>query len=272
MKNIEKVKLNPSEASAYYWINLVQEKSDDLEFEKEKLGYNEQVFYDLFKNYKDEDWRKVYLFLVKNIEKGVSELNPPKRGFVQRTNKGKHNEVNKALEMAADVSVPDISLSQEYQQEIATLTTPTTATEMIKDISSRNLETEYGPTYIIDGDKEKLDFYKTLIATLYILEHHDSDFDSKKMFDERYCEVYMKDHDILDSERETIMENVKYYFELARSRGLVASDKYCAIFRTTMRQKDLVGLDNHFGKAIDYAKSIVNPPEIPMKKEKKRNG
>ena len=273
MRKIEKIALKPSEIAAYYWINTIKAKLNELESEKPELGYNEKVFYNLFCYYKDADWRNVYTFLVNNLERKYKEDCQNKKVSSLKTGKGKHTEVIRALEMARDTSVPDIPMHnyEGFEEKISIL--PTLSVEVKKaDGTIETLPVEYDPTYIIDGDKERLDFYNLLVTTIYAIQHKDKDFDSVLLLKERFCKKYIEDYNVSKDDIETVYEYFDYYMELIKSRDLLSSNGYPILLKNNMRQKDLKGLDEYWRRAIDYSNVITSPtePENPRKKIKTR--
>ena len=272
MKKVEKIKLSPYEAAAYWWINAIRGKISELSKGYYVEGYNEKRFFEIFSEYTDENWRKVFTYLAKDIEEKSKSADADGIIYTQATTKRKHVDINKALEIIADSSIADVDIANKDGKTSIISTSGNKTLVASAEDGCVVLPSEYDPTFIIDGDKEKYDFYRLLVATLFSLDHKESDVEQTEMLREGFCEKYIEDNAMTEEEYDTVEENFNYYFDLANSRGLVlgkSSDEY---FKPTIKQSDLVGLDDFFGKALNITNRIEIPriTDKPKGKRKKR--
>ena len=273
MKKIEKVKLSPYEATAFYWINMIKKKLAQISHGMVPVTNNEKEFYMLFKDYGDEQWRSVFLQLSKDIkldtEKYIETDNSDM--YHQETTIGEHNDLNRSLKKIVGRTIPDIRLQIHYLKDSVIYTCPNFAEEWSKSVHMEALPKEYDPEYIIDGDEENFHFYNLLLSTMYMMQYKNCYFNSTDILRERFSKKYMKDNTIPDEDKDHVIDKFNYYFDLANSKGLIIGKSDDDAYLMVMDNNHLIRLDKYFGKAYEYSDEIINQSDEHTYIKQKKN-
>lgn len=109
----EQIELTPAQATAYWWLRVINEKNTELKVWYYNPQGLEKKFKNIFINFNEDEWHYLYLELAKKIENELvkNEI------LVQETAKGKHDKINAFLSKILKLKFPDISLSSTMSKD-----------------------------------------------------------------------------------------------------------------------------------------------------------
>ena len=109
----EQIELTSAQATAYWWLRVINEKNTELKVWYYNPQGLEKKFKNIFEEFNKEEWHYLYLELAKKIENELikNEI------LVQETAKGKHDKINAFLSKILKLKVPDISLSSTMSKD-----------------------------------------------------------------------------------------------------------------------------------------------------------
>ena len=257
----KEIELSPAEISAYWWVNVIRSKVKEILLYKSKR-IEEIKFAEIFKKYTEKDWRNLYLQLSTLIIEDINNLeNTGDIYFEQNTTKGKHKRLNEELSKITHKSVPDIRLAYSGSKDSEIYTNFFGASYWYQSIpATYDLPTTYEPCFILDGDKEKLDFYNLFLATAFIVKNNESRFNSLSQLKNGFCEKYIELHS-KDNNIEDIYKRCDKVLTKAKENDIILFnwyDDYCLIH---FREMDLNGLDKYLDEASIYADYIIKKQE-----------
>lgn len=174
MQNNEEIELSSIQATAYWWINLIRSKVKEILIEGTS-DKNNTKFAKIFCDFTEVDWRNLYLQLVDCITEDVNNYVPKGNvygidSFSQDTDKGGHNIINNAISKILQKSIPDIRLASNSSKDWVIYTNMFGASVLYKSCGVSDLSTKYEPSYVLTGNKNKLDFYNQVISTIAVLQ------------------------------------------------------------------------------------------------------
>lgn len=257
MPNYEKIVLSPIEATAYWWVNLIRSKVREISIygssDKKEIKFS-KIFYD----YTEIEWRKVYLKLVKAIAKDVQSFVPDDNSdsFSQDTEIKGHTRLNDEISKIIGKRVPDIRLAGNNVKDSVIYTTSSSASVWYKSCGEDKLSLKYDPSYILTGDKDSLDFYNLLIATIAIIKNIDRSSKSVSILRERFCNEYVN---LSESEinLNDVIEMFNFAFDKACDNDLIMGHSSEKVYFTSFRNIDYVGLEPYLDLAGHYANAVL---------------
>ena len=272
MEKSKKIKLSPTEVTAYWWTNSIKDKVREI-VTKNSWDDNENKFASIFYRYTEPDWRKMYLALAKDIAHDVECFDTTQGSrFKQDTCIGGHDRLNEELSQIIHQPIPDIRLAGNYVKDSVIYTTSSSASVWYKSCGERMLPTMYEESYILTGNQKKLDFYNTLIATVAILEQKDKYFNSIPTLREKFCKEYIKLSDE-EEKQEKITQWFNTCFDKASDKGIILGRHFDKKYFPSFRNIDFVGLNPYLPLANHYANTVLestkNDSINPMVKQKK---
>lgn len=255
----EKVELSPIEATAYWWINTLKDKTRKLVLYRTK-DKNEISFANVFSDFTEREWRKVYLELINYITDDVSNYVP--RGIVdldafnQDTEKGGHDRINRALAKITKQSIPDIRLADNGLKDSVIYTNIFGACVWYKSCGTTDLPLEYDADYILTGNEKKLDFANLLLATIAVINERNRDFDSVDLLKERFCDKYIEDNNAYENSGDVFGMFDNSFID-AYNNGLIYATWHDNTYRCAMRDFDRIKLKEYIEEAEKYADTIL---------------
>ncbi len=276
MKKKEEIELSPMETTAYWWVNSLRHRVREIEIGGAR-DENEALFAQIFDNYTERDWRKVYLGLVKEIFRDVKTYIPEDwfDVFSQDTAKGGHERLNDELSKITGQQIPDICLSSRSSADLVIYTTFENA-GIRKSGGIHELSPKCESCYVLTGDEKGLDFDNLLLATIAVLSELDESFCSVLKLREGFCDEYVKK----TSPEQTINEVVEKFnasLNRAMDKKVIGCISYSDMYFTSFPSIYYIELAPYKAKAYHYANVILQKTleaeEIPLgqKLEKKMN-
>ena len=258
METRKKIELSPIEVTAYWWINSIKGKVRDIVIHNSR-DYNEHLFINIFYGYTEVDWRNMYLALTKAIAHDVEDFDTTQDNcFSQNTCIGGHDRLNEELAQITNKVIPDIRLAGFGVKDSVIYTTSSKASVWYKSSGKYMLPTMYDESYILTGNRKKLDFYNTLISTIAIIEQKDKYFNSVPVLRERFCQEYIRLSDE-DENEEDIAQWFNVCFDKADDKGLIHGRHFDRKYFPSFRNIDFVGLNPYLPLANHYADIILEP-------------
>ena len=178
-----KLKLDSSQAAAYWWIKRIKEVVRFIAARKDEKEYDGyQSFLDAVGNFSELDYRKLYLRLVEMYRKRIAELPSDEYEWwcYNGTNQACHDEVNevingllKDLHPDGKVVMPDVDLNTYSKQTILHVHKDKVDVEYVADGYSEKVQSSYSGEweylYVLSGDMIRVCFsnlIKKVIITL----------------------------------------------------------------------------------------------------------
>ena len=175
--------LNSDEQTAYCWVRIIRSKVNDIIRNPKYYGENSRRFSEIFREFTEENWRSLYLYLVSKI-KGDYEINGT---FSQSTAKKGHLFINDVL------SIPDINLSERQKKPFSI--DMFSKNVYISNNTRKRLPSGYDDShnYVLNGNEEELEFYNLVYNVISSIRIKDKRIKSlnqiRRIFCEKYCEV-----------------------------------------------------------------------------------
>ncbi len=113
----------------------------------------------------------------------------------------------------------------------------------------------------ITGDKEELDFYNLVVATIVMLISLDSGFRNIQEFRKRFCTEYKKVND-LNEKIEDVVERFNRAYGKANERGLVTGSVYSKYFFPSISSMDVASVEDYLDMGHHYADVILQREEV----------
>ena len=248
---MEKVNLNPAQATSYFWVNRIKGKVRELTSKQGFITFNERDFYLVFNEYAAEDYRHLYLELTKLIKEDVNKYQKNRQGyFYQDTALGMHERLNEELSFISRKEVPDIRLASNDSKDIVIYTNNSKALRWYKSSGVRYLSTTYEPNYLLTGNEQFLDFYNLLLATIVLISENCPNLVNTPKLKETFCNVYHK----YNPNIEDIEKKFDYTFNQISDEDLIVGYSYQKDYISTYQDIDLNGLGYYY----PLAKEIVD--------------
>lgn len=264
------VELSSVEATAYWWVLVIQRKVREIVVHGSSEPTHDQ-FLEIFYNYTDLEWRMLYLKLIEYIAYDVATYLPKGQGtysyvdaFHQDTDQCGHVQLSRELSAIVHSTVPNIRLAGFQEKDSVIYTTRTRTSVWYKSCGINYLPTDYEASYILTGDEEERMFYNLLLCTMDALKHKDESFQSIPILRERFCSEYLHSS-ASQKEIEDVTMMFNRLFNQISSRGLLVGKYFRDTYFTTFCDIDLVGLDSYRENAEHYA-------DIILEKESKKDG
>ena len=242
---IKQVNLNPIEATAYFWVETVKNKIKEIYLKDNKQDV-ELRFLNIFYNFSDVEWRKLYLELSFYLNNKVNNYVPHGLygidAYSQDTEKYYHQDINKVLNFVSRNNVPDIGLSSDLIEDSIISTNIYGANRYYKSGGVVSLDTCFNYNYILTGDKRELDLKYLLISIITVICQNNKNYsvnDLKKIFKSIYFDMYN------DLDAKIIDEDFERIFNLIHDEGLVNGLSCDKEFSSKIERIDLVGTNNY---------------------------
>ena len=266
MKKNEEIELSSIQATAYWGVNLIRSKVKEILIEKSS-DEDETNFAQIFCNFTEADWRKIYLQLVYYIGEDVNNYIPKGDiygidAFNQDTEKGGHNRINEELSKIIQISIPDISLASSSSKDSVIYTNMFGACVWYKSCGVSDLSIKYEPSYVLTGDEIELDFYNQVLSTIAVLQQKDHSFDSTPILRDRFCEEYKRLYPS-DETMDEVKIRFNKAFDKASDRDIVWGRSFKQSYFAYFRDFDYVGLENYMILAEHYARIILHIEKVP---------
>lgn len=262
------IELNPYQQTAYWWINIIRAKVDELYIYKNRTGKlkddGEEKFLSIFGEYSEKDWRNIYISLQECIKNDVYNYIPTGDMlhldcFSQDTAKGRHTRLNEEISKILNIEVPDIRLANIGKKDSVIYTDYTSSYEWYKSCGIAELPVEYkcDYNYVLTGDLEELDFYNLVLATCLIIHDRGRNFISMDILRRVFCEEYKK-HINIPNDIDDIYKEFNNVF-IAFQERIDISRFWEKIFHYWYPKKtDKNGLDCYMKLANEFASTIIN--------------
>ncbi len=251
---MEKVNLNPIEATSYYWTNRIKGKMKELTSKSGIITLNERNFCRVFNEYTAEDYRHLYLELIKLIEQDVKYFKNRQAYFYQDTALGRHNRLNEELSFINRKPVSDIRLSSYDSKDIVIYTNNSNALRWYKSGGIRYLSTTYEPDYILTGDEKLLDIYNLLLAVIVLLDNNYPQFEDINGIKDAFGKIYLKHN---PSENEASIQNLfDNVFNALANQEMVVGYTYQKTYFSSYQHNDLNGLEYYYPLAKEIVEEI----------------
>ena len=158
----DKFDLNPFEITSYWWINKIRDKVKEL-YMSDYFTRREELFLNIFKNFTDEDYRTMYLELKDLIFQDVIDYHSFNNVglYNQDTIVHNHDRLNNELSTIINVDIPDINLHMRNMKNYKIYTGYDGAYQYNYLDKIEELDKTYDNDYIISGNKEILNLYKS---------------------------------------------------------------------------------------------------------------
>lgn len=269
MREDTEIELSSIEATSYWWINLIKQKVREIITEGSQ-NKKEATFAQIFYYYTEVEWRNLYLELTKYIAEDVNNYVPTGNiieidAFSQDTDIKGHNIINKELSKITKHKIPDIRLAGSNIKDFVIYTNASIVSVWYKSCGIIDLPTKYEPTYILTGDKQKLNFYNLLLATIATIQEIDERFTSVSLLRENFCKEYIKLNNIEDNTSK-ITEMFNKSFEIASDKGIILGRYYRETYYCSFQEIDFIGLEEYMEEAKYYANVILEESKISVKK------
>ena len=239
---IKQIQLNPNEATAYFWVNTIKNKVRELSIDKTNKLAEELNFLDIFYNYTDIEWRKIYLELTKYIEYKVKNYIP--HGlygideYNQITSKYYHNDINKVLSKIALKKIPDIRLASNDMKDSIIITNKYGANRYYISEGMTPIDNSFETNYILSGDKLELDFERLLMSVIAVIQQNKKSFNSVKQLKKIFCDIYIDIYGNVD--RLKLEEQFNIVFDQIHDKGLLLGTSYDKEYLCKFSDIDLV--------------------------------
>ncbi len=262
------IELNPYQQTAYWWINIIRAKVDELYIYKNRTGKlkddGEEKFLSIFGEYSEKDWRNIYISLQDCIKNDVYNYIPTgdmlhPDCFSQDTAKGRHTRLNEEISKILNIEVPNIRLANIGKKDSVIYTDYTSSYEWYKSCGIAELPVEYkcDYNYVLTGDLEELDFYNLVLATCLIIHDRGRNFISMDILRGVFCEEYKK-HINIPNDIDDIYKEFNNVF-IAFQERIDISRFWEKIFHYWYPKKtDKNGLDCYMKLANEFASTIIN--------------
>ena len=244
IKNIE---LNPIEATAYFWINTIKNKVKELSSISNKSN-NELEFFNLFKQYTDFEWRKLYLVMKDYFNNKINS----NHFYIQDTSV--HNDINKVLNNVLNREIPDIDLALNGIEDYFTCTNIYGADRIYKESGIIQIESTYSFNYILSGDINELELNTLMILLLKKFKKNHS----KKLLKNLFCDIYKELHTEL--ELSIIEDNFIRIYNQICDLGLIVDLSFNNQYNSNISDSEYKYLDtnNELSKIIKKVKLVVS--------------
>jgi hypothetical protein len=257
---MEKIKLNPYEVAAYYFINLIIYKTREIAISGPKNS-EEKNFYEIFKDFGDLGYRKLFVELSDCIKEDVVIINTKTNNYInyyiQSTSIAGHDKLNTEISIILDTNIPDVKLSSNNYEDFDLYVNDEEALVSYGNSILNKLSTEYESNYILSGDIEDLYFDRTLLSTLFMLSKIDPSFDSIKDLRIGFCKEYNDDNNGKYDIKE-LHDKFNHFFDNAATKGIVSGSSQGDSYGAYFYESDYAGLDNYVDTGLKYAEKIID--------------
>ncbi len=251
------IELTPIQASAYWCVNMMRNKIKEISRNK-SVDCNEIEFLNIFYSYSDIEWRRIYVELCSHFDEIAQEMNGYE--FSLDTELGGHNRLNQVLSNVLNVSIPDIRLAGYSSKDSVLYVTKNKVSVWYKSCGEMPLSKKYETDYVLTGNKEELDFYNLVLATIAMLGVQNPGFRSIPNLRKRFCEEYKKVHN--DKELVDIVDEFNMAYKKANERELVIGGVSSDRFIPIMYSMDIALLEDYLDMGQHYADVILQRDEV----------
>lgn len=228
----DKFDLNPFEITSYWWINKIRDKVKEL-YMSDYFTRREELFLNIFKNFTDEDYRTMYLELKDLIFQDVIDYHSFNNVglYNQDTIVHNHDRLNKELSTIINVDIPDINLHMRNMKNYKIYTGYDGAYQYNYLDKIEELDKTYDNDYIISGNKEILNLYKSIIVAIKELSINNEDIITE-LFIKLFSLEYLN-YNNLDIDIEMMKEYCSYMINKINDLGMIKGRSYNEIIRVT---------------------------------------
>ena len=275
----EMIELTPYEQASFWWVTRLRCKVKEILEDGYSYGSTSRVteeFYDIFGFYTEDDWRNIYLKLAPMIEEDVKRLPKGTNWFTQDEALKGHNKLNKELSSIVGRKVPDIRLSNNTSKDSILYVSQYRTCYWYKSYQrERSIDRKYPKkyNYVLTGNKDELDFYNVIKATLLLLL---DDFTYSCTVDKvcnAFCKAYMEYYNIIELDSGT---HNKEFEEYLRNEFMYVLwweykiiDRYKALFIVLSKDDiDTNGLEE-YQDAAEYVANYIRNECKEMQKKKR---
>lgn len=268
MEDLRNVELSSAENTAYWWTRVIRGKVREIVISGAH-NKSESEFANIFINFSEKNYRKLYLELSNLINEDISNFVSDSNTcgpdlFSQDTKEGQHNRLIEEISQIVKKKVPDICLSGNGSKDSVIYTSMSSASVWYKSCGLSKLPTKYEANYILTGDEKELKFYNTLLSTILILKEQDSSFDSTQQLKQNFCVEYAKNNDL--DKLEPVINMFDKLFNIASDRNIIFGRSFQKTYSSTFRETDYAGLEEYMDIANHYANTILENCKIGSKK------
>ena len=201
-KENDKIQLEPHQIAAYWVVNAIKAKLDELYKEGASIGSEDieiEDFLYAFSGVTERKWRNIYLELAEMIKKDIKNNIPNQicgyaRYYIDTDIDG-HNRLNEELSEILRVNVPDIRLSSNKAKESVIFIDSIKVDYMYKSTDARRIPNAFDSkyNYVLTGDEVEFKFLN-LIKTVLLQLANDKDKEnySKDLIKEIFCKTYIE--------------------------------------------------------------------------------
>ena len=272
-----KVQLSPAETTAYWWVNVLRKKVNEI-WTKGTKDYDENEFACTFYRYSEDMWRNLYLQLAKHLEIEIEKVSQGNTyeidSFTQDTSIDGHGVIDDVLGKITHCPYLDLWLSSKNEL-VSTIYSNEQGVSVWNGKSIEQLPRLYDASYILTGNFARFKF-KCLMKAVMSLENHIIDFHSLSFFKESFCNEYKQhvapEFDI--SELEAMFDAEMNEFA---ATGLVVIDSSRDIYLSEIGSIDdlglapLVSLFQNFMNAILEKRRSESGNALVLKKPENKN-
>ena len=268
-KNIE---LSAVEATSYWWTKTIIQKVREILIKK-TCSQNERRFAEIFINYTERDWRKLYLELNKYIIENVNNYIPQEiigiDCYNQDTAQNQHNDINRALSKITNKNIPDIRLASYYRKDTVIYTNIFEASIWYKSCGTTNLPTQYDPDYIITGDEKQLYLNNLFLATVAKIQEIDNDFNSISLLQKNFCKTIGSKKN-LEKDKTQIEERFYIAWKNANDKDIILGSIYDETYSAHFHKFDFKEIEAYIEEAQHYADIILKSAKFKKKIKSKQ--
>lgn len=191
------IKLNEFEFASYWWIGVLRKKINEIYRSPGRFDDNEKAFANLFVNYSEHDWQKLYkdeltVCITYSARNGNLEQSTARKG---------HKVINWALwRHTTDMGIkelgefPDISLALFGEEDIDICISSNQVKVGDTTFSDGNIDANYN--YVLGNDEKELDFYNLILGIIIQIRQKDNQFDSLSVLKNHFCKIYASNNRI----------------------------------------------------------------------------
>ena len=250
-----RVVLDNVRQTAYWWIKVIRIKVNEISRNPGFFTNEEYEFFKMFSDFKEENWRKLYLGLIDYI--------PPK-SFSQSTSKKGHQQINDAISKILGIDIPDISLS------------PQNGKQYILDTRSRNIyvscktkeripfeyQTNYSSdyNYVIAGDESDLKLYNLVLAVIIMIQRKSRNFKSLSFLRDSFCKKFISDNKLV-CPMDEVIRNFNAIIKVLREYSLIECESSTGNEKISKWPMMAKGLNTFSKIASEYSEYILEEYE-----------
>ena len=236
---IKQRKLNPIEATAYWWVNNIKNKIKEL-YNSQNKDEKEREFLELFYQFNDLQWRELYLELVDGLsEKIITTLafDNSLEYYQQETTAFGHDDINEVLNKVVNKDIPDINLALQGIGDSIICTNTCGADRVFAEGGISSLDTDFDSNYILSGDMQEFEIKSIIMMLLRAIINNNSFEKLKRLFMAVYFNLYP------DCDRLIIEEEFARIFDQLCDEKMINSLSYKKDYQTKLSNFDLMAIN-----------------------------